>query len=468
MNHTADTTKRVAAVIAALSSFLAPFMDFSVTVALPSIGREFSMDAVLLGWVATAYSLAAAMFLIPFGKAGDIYGRKKIFTYGMAVYTFASLLCALSTSGDLLIAFRVLQGIGSTMIFGTGVAILTSVFPAEERGRALGLNVAATYSGLSLGPVLGGLLTEHFGWRSVFIANVPIGLIVIALVLWKLRPEWAEAKGETLDYVGSAVYGLSLVAMMYGFSQLPAPLGIGLTLAGILGLALFVGWEMRAESPILNVNLFKNNAAFTFSNLAALINYSATTAVGFLLSLYLQYIKGMTPRDAGLILVAQPVVMAILSPLAGRLSDKIESRTIASAGMGLTAVGLVLLIFLSEQTTLGFVIFSLILLGSGFGLFSSPNVNAVMSSVERRFYGVASAVLGTMRLVGQTLSMGFITLVFALYIGKVEITPETYPLFLSSVKTVFVISAVLCLGGIFASLARGKSKLLTRQPTGKT
>jgi EmrB/QacA subfamily drug resistance transporter len=465
---TDDTTKRVAAVIAALSSFLAPFMGFSVTVALPSIGREFSMDAVLLGWVATAYSLVAAMFLIPFGKAGDIYGRKKVFTYGMAVYTLASLLCALATSGGLLIAFRVLQGIGSTMIFGTGVAILTSVFPLEERGKALGMNVAATYLGLSLGPVLGGLLTEHFGWRSVFVANVPVGLIVIVLVLWKLRPEWAEAKGENLDTVGSAVYALSLAAAIYGFSQLPTALGIGLTLVGVLGVGLFVWWEIRAQSPVLNVNLFKNNAAFTFSNLAALINYSATTAVGFLLSLYLQYIKGMTPRDAGIIMVAQPIVMAALSPIAGRLSDKIESRTIASAGMGLTAVGLLLLVFLNEQTTFGFIILSLIILGTGYGLFSSPNINAVMSSAERRFYGVASAVLGTMRLVGQTLSMGIITLVFALYIGQVEITPETYPLFLTSVKTVFVISVVLCVGGVFASLARGKTKSATRQPIEKT
>jgi EmrB/QacA subfamily drug resistance transporter len=463
-----DTTKRVAALVAALSSFLTPFMGSGVNIALPSIGREFSMDAVLLGWVATAYSLVAAMFLIPFGKAGDIYGRKKIFTYGMAVYTLASLLCALATSGGLLIALRVLQGIGSTMIYGTGVAILTSVFPLEERGKALGMNVAATYLGLSLGPVLGGLLTEHFGWRSVFVANVPIGLIVIALVLWKLRPEWAEAKGEKTDAVGSAMYALSLAAAMYGFSQLPAPLGIGLTLAGVVGLALFVGWEMRVDGPVLNVNLFRNNAVFTFSNLAALINYSATTAVGFLLSLYLQYIKGMTPRDAGLILVAQPIVMALLSPIAGRLSDRIESRTIASAGMGLTAVGLLLLIFLGEQTSFGFVVFSLVILGAGFGLFSSPNVNAVMSSAERRFYGVASAVLGTMRLIGQTLSMGIITLVFTLYIGQVEITPQTYPLFLTSVKTVFVTSVVLCVGGIFASLARGKSKLVTRQPTGKT
>jgi EmrB/QacA subfamily drug resistance transporter len=433
---TDDTTKRVAAVIAALSSFLAPFMGSSVNIALPSIGHEFSMDAVLLGWVATAYSLVAAMFLIPFGKAGDIYGRKKVFTYGMAVYTLASLLCALATSGGLLIAFRVLQGIGSTMIFGTGVAILTSVFPVEERGKALGMNVAATYLGLSLGPVLGGLLTEHLGWRGIFVANVPVGLIVIALVLWKLRPEWAEAQGERLDTVGSAVYALSLAAAIYGFSRLPAPLGIGLTLAGVLGLGLFVWWEMGTESPVLNVNLFRNNAAFTFSNLAALINYCATTAVGFLLSLYLQYIKGMTPRDAGLIMVAHPVVMAVLSPIAGRLSDEIESRTIASAGMGMTAVGLLLLVFLNEQTAFGFIIFSLIVLGTGYGLFSSPNINAVMSSAERRFYGVASAVLGTMRLVGQTLSMGIITLIFALYIGQVEITPETYPLFLTSVKTV--------------------------------
>ena len=457
------TSKNVALLVSALSSFLAPFMGASTNVALPAIGREFAMDAVLLGWVATSYLLAAAMFLVPLGKIADIHGRKRVFTWGILVYTLASLLCALAPSAAWFIGFRALQGIGSALIFGTSVAILTSVFPLGERGRALGITVATTYLGLSLGPVLGGLLTGLFGWRSIFLINVPFGVLILPLALGKLKGEWAEAKGERFDLVGSIGYGLSLAGLMYGFSRLPGSLGVGLTLAGIVGIALFVGWEIRVQSPVLNVNLFRNNTVFAFSNLAALINYSATTAVGFLLSLYLQHVKGLSPQNAGLILVAQPIVMAILSPVAGRLSDRIESRTIASAGMGLTVVGLVILTLLNEQTALGFIISSLILLGCGFGLFSSPNTNAVMSSVERRSYGVASAIVGTMRLTGQTLSLGIATLIFAVYIGKAQITPENYPLFLVSARTAFIIFAALCVGGVFASLARGRARNVRRQ-----
>ena len=448
--------KRVALLVATLSSFLTPFMSSSVNIALPSIGNEFSMDAVLLNWVATSYLLAAAMFLVPFGKIADIKGRKKIFSYGILIYTLSSFLSAISTSAVTLISFRILQGIGSAMIFGTGVAILTSVFPSGERGKVLGINAAAVYLGLSLGPFLGGFLTQYFGWKSIFLANVPLGLIILIFVLWKLKGEWAEAKGEKFDLIGSIVYSLSLAAIMYGFSLIPAISGLWLVIVGAFVLLLFVRWEIKVENPVLDISLFRNNTTFALSNLAALINYSATFAVGFLLSLYLQYIKALSPQNAGLILTSQPLAMAIFSPFAGRLSDRVEPRIIASAGMTLTAVSLSLFTFLNEKTTLEFVAASLILLGFSLALFSSPNTNAVMSSVERRFYGVSSATLGTMRLTGQMLSMGIAMLIFAIYIGKVQITPEHYSLFLTSMKTSFVIFAVLCFGGILASLARGK------------
>ncbi len=206
----------------------------------------------------------------------------------------------------------------------------------------------------------------------------------------------------------------------------------------------------------MNVNLFRSNTVFSFSNIAALVNYAATFAVAFLLSLYLQYIKGFNPQSAGLILVSQPVIQAVFSPLAGRLSDRIEPRVVASAGMALTVVGLFFFTFINEKSTLEFIIATLLLLGFSFALFSSPNANAIMSSVKKRFYGVASATLGTMRLIGQMLSMGIAMLVFAVYIGEAQITPEYYPLFLSSVRTAFTIFASLCFIGIFASLARGK------------
>jgi len=456
MNTDSAINKRPALLVATLASFLTPFMGSAINIALPSIGEEFAMGAVLLSWVATSFLLAAAMFLVPIGRIADIHGRKRVFTYGIIIFIVSSILCAVSMSATMLICFRVLQGIGSAMIFGTGVAILTSVFPVGERGRALGINVAAVYIGLSLGPFIGGFLTQYFGWRSIFVATVPLGLIVISVLLWKLKGEWAEARGEKFDLAGAIFYGFALVAIMYGFSMLPELYGAGLILLGAIGILAFVWWEMRVVSPILDIRLFRHNMVFAFSNLAALINYSATFAVGFLLSLYLQYIKDLSPLNAGLVLISQPVMMAIFSPLAGRLSDRVEPRIVASIGMALTATALFLFTSIGEETTLPFIVASLVVLGFGLALFSSPNTNAVMSSVEKRSYGVASGTLGTMRLIGQMLSMGIAMLIIAVYIGSVQITPEYYLLFVKSVKVAFIIFAILCFGGIFASLARGR------------
>jgi MFS family permease len=456
MNMNDAESKKAALLVATLTSFLTPFMGSSVNIALPSIGRDFGMNAVSLSWIATSYLLAAAMFLVPMGRIADISGRKKILRYGISIDLVASLFLAISTNEAEFICLRVLQGIGGAMIFGTAVAILTSVYPVGERGKALGINVAAVYSGLSLGPFASGFLTQHLGWRSIFLSYVPLELIIIALIFWKLKGEWAEAKGERFDLGGSVIYGLSLVALMYGFSLLPAISAIWLILFGALGIFAFMLWEGKMKSPVFDTKLFRHNIVFTFSNLAALINYCATSATGFLLSLYLQYTKGLSPQNAGLILVSQPVIMAIFSPLAGRVSDRIEPRIVASAGMTLTVIGLLLFTLLSENTGLAFIVLRLILLGFGFALFSSPNTNAVMSSVEKKSYGVASATLGTMRLTGQMLSMGIAMLVFALYLGRAQIKPENYPAFLTSAKTAFIIFAILCFGGIFASLARGK------------
>ncbi len=449
------TVRRAALIAATLASFLTPFMDSAINVALPAISREFAMDAILLTWIRNAYLLATAMFLVPLSKIADIHGRRRVFTCGAAVFTAAALLAGLSTSSAMLIAVRAVQGVGSAMIFGTGMAILTSVFPPGERGRVLGLNVAATYLGLSIGPSAGGLLTGQLGWRSIFFTIVPLGLIVIAFVIWQVKGEWAEAQGERFDLSGSLLYALALVALMYGFSRLPGMPGAGLALAGVVGLALFAAWELRSPSPVLQIELLAHNRPFAFSSLAALINYSATSAVAFLLSLYLQKIKGLSPQQAGLVLIAQPVVMAAFSPLSGRLSDRIEPRIIASAGMAISALGLGLLIPIGPTTPVWTLVARLALLGFGFALFSSPNTNAIMSSVERRFYGIASGMVGTMRLMGQMLSMGIATLLFALYIGRVEITPAVYPQFLTSTHVALVIFALLCVGGVFASLIRG-------------
>ena len=342
------------------------------------------------------------------------------------------------------------------MVFATGIAILTSVYPPQERGKVLGIAVAAVYIGLSCGPFFGGWLTQHFSWRSIFLVNIPLGLSIILLVVWKLKGEWTGAEGDKFDLTGSLIYGLAIVAIMYGITIIPSLTSIGIILAGIAALAGFVKWETRIQYPVFDVNLFIENKTFAFSCLAALINYSATFAVAFLLSLYLQYIKGLTPQGAGAVLIAQPIVMAVFSPLAGKLSDKIEPRVIASLGMALTTLGLILLALINQHTTLLYIVISLLVLGFGFALFSSPNMNAIMSSVPKKYYGIASGSVGTMRLLGQMLSMGIATLVFALFIGRAEIIPEVYPALIKSIKIAFIIFSGLCAAGIFFSLSRGE------------
>lgn len=439
-----------------LASFLTPFMGSALNLALPGVAREFNLSAVTLGWTVTAYLLTTAVLLVPFGKLADLFGRRKVFVAGISVFLAGTLFCGLSFSGVWLIVARLIQGIGGAMIFSTSIALLASHFPPENRGQVLGINVAATYTGLSLGPVLGGLLVHHFGWRSVFFFTLIPGLLALFMVSGAYRKEQTSS-GEGLsgfDFTGSFIYGAALVSFMLGFSRLPAGYGFALTAAGVVLLWLFFHYENRQSSPVMETSLFMKNRAFAFSNLAALINYSSTFAVGYLLSLYLQYIHGFSPRTAGLVLVSQPVVQAIFSPAAGKASDRIEPRILASAGMGLTATGLLALNFIRPETSPVWIVVGLVFLGGGFGLFSSPNTNAVMGSVDSRKYGVASATLATMRMLGQMFSLGLTMMIMSVVMGNVPIVPETYPAFLKSLRVTLSIFAALNVLGIFASLAR--------------
>ncbi|MEL7670055.1 MFS transporter [Methanobacterium sp.] len=454
-NKANDVTKMTALLAATLAAFLVPFMGSSLNVALPTIGNEFAADAVLLSWISASFLLASAIFTLPFGRIADIYGLKRIFTYGIITYTIFSFLAGIAPSALLLVLFRAFQGIGASMIFGTGMAILTSVFPLAERGKALGINLAGVYFGLSIGPFLGGIMTQYLGWRSIFFLNVLLGLIVISFVLLRLKGEWAECMGEKFDIKSAVVYSFALLFLMYGFSSLPGTLGIILTVMGIVGVLVFIIVDMRVDNPLLDMNLFFKNRIFALSNLAALINYSTTTGAVFLLSLYLQYILGYSPQRAGLVLLPLPLIMVIISPIAGELSDKIDPRILASIGMALTAVGLSFFIYVGFFTGLPYIIAGQLVLGSGFALFSSPNTNAIMGSVKKRNYGVASATASTMRLSGQVLSFGIIILIFSLLIGKVQITPDTYFNLLGSIRVAFKVFAVACFIGIFTT-AYGK------------
>ncbi len=400
--------------VATFSSFMGPFMISALNVALPAIQKEFSVSAVFLSWIATSYLLSTAVFLVPFGKLADIHGRKKTFAFGLMVFVLFSLLTAFSISVWMLIILRIFQGIGTAMIVTTGMAILTSVFPPNKRGSAIGIYVAAVYIGLSLSPFVGGTLTHYFSWRSIFIAIVPFGLVSIYITLTYLKKEWVGERGEKFDTIGSILYGFALLTLIYGASLLPNKTAYFMMAVGVVGFIAFAKQEQRANSPVFELKLFRNNKLFAFSSLTALTNYAATFAITFLLSLYLQFIKGMNPRSAGLILITQPIVMAVLSPLAGKWSDRIEPRIIASGGMAVTVLGLVQLITIGETTSIAYLIAILSMLGFGFALFSSPNMNAVMSSVEKRHYGIASGAVATMRLLGQMFSMATATVVFTL------------------------------------------------------
>ncbi|MGZ7096294.1 MAG: MFS transporter [Methanobacterium sp.] len=449
---TENTNKMSALLAATLAAFLVPFMGSSLYIAIPTIGNEFLMDAVLLSWIPTAFLLSSAMFTLPFGRIADIYGFKRVFIIGIIFYTLFSFLSGIAPSAVSLILFRVFQGIGGAMIFGTGVAILTHVFPLQERGKALGINVAGVYVGLALGPILGGFLTQYLGWRSIFFFNVLLGLIIISFVLLRLKGEWRECKGEKFDFKGSFIYCIALFLIIYGFSLVPTSLGILLIAAGIIGIVSFVIIEMKVKNPFLDIELFLKNRIFAFSNLTALINYSTTAGTVFLLSLYLQYILGYSPRDAGIVLLPLPLIMTIVSPVAGELSDKFDPRSLAAIGMILTTIGLCFFIFLSFFTEVPYIVLGLLVLGSGFALFSSPNTNAIMGSVEKRNYGVAAGTVNSMRLIGNVLSFGIAMLVFSLLIGKLQITPDTYFNLLGSIRTIFKIFVVICLVGVLTSL----------------
>ena len=448
--------RRSVLIVATLSAFITPFSSSALNVALPQMGGDLAADGVTLGWIVTAYMLVAAMFLVPLGRIADIKGRKRVFEVGTWIYSAASLMLIFVYLPWVAIGLRALQGLGGAMIFGTGVALLTSVYPPGKRGKALGINIGSVYAGLSVGPVVGGFLTHQFGWRSVFVVSAMLGVAAAVVTSRSIKGEWASAVGESFDHFGAVLFSATIAAVMIGLSSLPSPRGYALIVAGLLLLAAFIAWEAHTAHPVLHVELFRGNMVFALSNVAALLNYCATAAIGFLLSFYLHFVKDLTPQATGLILIAQPALQALFSPLAGRLSDRIEPRVVASIGMAITCTGLLVLASLDRESSLVLVVTTLAALGFGFALFSSPNTNAIMGAVEQRFYGVASGIMGTVRLMGQMLSMGISMSLIAVFIGPVEITSAHAAGLITTVRVAFLVFGCMCFVGIFASLARGK------------
>ncbi len=441
--------------VSVLASFLSTMMMSGLNVALPTIQNEFQLSSMMLSLVATSYLLPSAIFLLPSGRLGDIAGRRLIYLIGFLLFALGSLACGLAPSEYWLFAMRALQGMGGAFTMSTGMAILTSVFPPKERGSAIGWNVAAVYIGLSAGPTLGGILTEHFGWRSIFLLNAPLSMLIFLLALIAFKEKWAEARGQRFDLAGSIVYGIGLLLLMLSSSKLPGVTGFLLLATGIVVLSGFVFVQRRSKFPVVDIRLFTHNRVFAFSGLAALINYASTFAVGFLLSLFLQRLHGFSPQYTGLILVAQPLAQALCSPVAGKLSDRIEPRILSSIGMALTALGMAPLIALDTSWPIPMLIVFLVIQGIGFGIFSSPNTNAIMSSVPPRQYGTASGTVATMRMLGMMASMMITAVLFGIkHHGHAAGTenPQDFLLVMHSSFSIFVI---LCIFGVGFSAVRG-------------
>lgn len=435
--------------------FLMPFMMSAVGVALPAIGRDFQASAIQLGLVETTYVLSASIFLLAMGRLGDIHGRRRIFQYGIVAFTVAGGVLSQAWSIESMIVMRFFQGMGGSMVMATTFAIVVSVFPPEERGKALGIAVASVYAGISCGPFFGGALVNAYGWRAIFYLAVPLGMLTFAISCAKLRGEWAESRGEPFDLRGSIVYAIAILLLITGASNLDQGWWAwALTFAGVGGICHFLVLESKTEYPVLNVSLLRENRVFAFSNLAALLNYSATFGVTFFLSLYLQYVKGLNPREAGTILIIQPIVQAVFSPLCGRLADRFSASGVATLGMGLCAIGLGVAATVSASSSISLIAVVLVTLGLGFALFSSPNISVIMGSIPKRYLGVASGLNSTMRTLGMMVSMTVITIIFSIFMAGHAITPETQVQFLASMRTALVTFSMLCLVGIFFSLGR--------------
>ncbi len=448
-------------IICAFSGFVTPFMGSSVNVALPVIGRNLNMDVLLLNWITLAYNLSSAIFLLPLGRLADLKGKEIIFKFGLALFTIFSLACALAWDPYSLIAFRLLQGLGGAMIFGTSNAILSASYPREERGKVLGIYVTVMSLGTVLGPAIGGITTQAFGWRSLFGLVAALALANTVFGFSFLRNTPAQSKAR-MDVSGSLVYCVSLTFLTLGFSSLPSDKGWLYMAVSVVGMFAFGLIELRSSSPSLDIRIFKGNAPFIFSNLATLLNFSASFAEVVVLTLYLQNIKGLRPGQAGLVFMVQSVTMVLFSAYAGKLSDRVPPGRVAAIGIGLIAIGLGAFTFLSPSTPIWFIIACVAVIGLGFAFFISPNTNAVMSAVETKDYGVASGALATMRQVGQMISMGIIMMLFNIIMGATtrvnKITPESYGSFLRCSRIGFIVFTGLCVLGVFASLARGKSK----------
>ncbi len=444
--------------VVVMTAFLTTFMGSALNLSIPAMEKEFGIGATMVGWIVTAYTLSVAAMSVPFGKIADAVGRRKILILGIGIFAVMSLSCAFCTDIRILLAFRIVQGFGASMIFATNNAILIGAYPADQRGRVLGISSASVYVGLSLGPVIGGFLNNYINWRAIFVSVAAVSLIVLIVTAKGIPQRNVGTKDVKVDVPGNFLYILSIVLFLYGLTNLSVlRYGWMILLCGAAAGAAFVFVELRVKEPTIRVSMFSRDLVFTFSNLAALLNYGATYAISYLMSIYLQVVMGFSSGTAGLILIVQPAVQALFSPVMGRLSDRIPPYKLASAGMGFCAAALGMLYFISDDTPLWSILLTLTIAGFGFALFASPNNNAIMSCVEKEEYSVANSILATMRTVGQSSSMAAVTVVIGFTLGDTALDTAPPEDVIATMHLSFAVFFALCVLGIFLSVKRKRA-----------
>ena len=451
----ADTRKRDLLLALMFAMFGGSLAISALPVALPSIADALGLSAVQTSWISVIFALTTAVFILPFGRLADIVGRRRIVTTGLGIVIGGMTVSALAPSWLPLIAAQALTGFGGAMFTATAVALLSSSHPAHERGRALGMVTAAVFLGQTLGPSIGGLLTHHFGWRSIFVPSVLLQSLALVFILRRVRVDVAIARGEKFDFAGSALFSAMLFCILYGFSSMNLPEGWWTLGAGAGLFVAFVIRESRASHPMLDLRLLTGNRLFALSDLTHLLFYAAVVPMPFLLSLYLQYVRGHDPQQTGLLLLIQPMIMVVVSPFAGRVSDRIDPRVLVTGGIVIVTGSLLLYLAAITQGWQPGIAAGLATGGLGFALVSSPNSNAIMGSVGSRHYGVAAAFESTMRSTGMAFGMGIVMMLFSLRLGGVRITPEHHPAFIGTLELLLVIGIAISLASMACSIARG-------------
>ena len=448
-----------------ITSFFAVFLSNGIIIGVPAIAQDFAMNNVIQNWVPTILFLVVAVFTVPAGQISGKFGVKKSLLAGVITFLIGSIGACLSFSTEIFLIFRMVQGAGMAFLNVSAMAMVVHAVKPQNRGRALGFTVTGVYLATSLSPVICGFLVHNLGWRSIFYFVIPFLVLCILLIVLKIPGEWKTYEKDKIDKVGSIIYAFGILSFIYGFTTLTTASGLILTVLGLLLLIGFGAYELRQKSPVFNINLFKN-AKFTSSNIAALCSYIAVMVVTTILNYHFQYVRGWNAQMSGMILIITPIIMAVMAPNAGKLSDKIHPQKLAALGMGIATVALLILTFTTGDTPLYLVVAAMILQGIGMGLFSSPNMNAIMSSVPPKDAPTASASQATMRTIGQTMSLGLLTLIFAWIMGNLELAPQYAGMIVQSSQIICGICTVACVLAIFASLVgiRSKDEFNTKRP----